>query len=313
LDKLEEAAHELQAPYPKSNLPRVLVKGCNIREELEVQQLMKTTMETYGKVDYLVNNGGGQFFSPASDIRTKGWHAVVETNLTGTFLCCREGDVPICGPKDHGGVIVNIVANMWNGIPGMAHTGAARAGVVNLTKSLAIEWASSGVRINSVAPGTIYSKTAFEHYKELGEFIFTKAKAKSPAKRLGVPEEVSSMHCRYCLYILTALPSGLVILPPTFFGFTLQKPRHFRSLASPTMRLSLWASYSLYHRQVGGLCLLPSPLQSHPSPLLSAICPHHISAGRSRSANNPLLVKLPKSRIATHLHSFVPLFSPPME
>uniref|UniRef100_UPI00358F64B1 peroxisomal trans-2-enoyl-CoA reductase isoform X2 n=1 Tax=Myxine glutinosa TaxID=7769 RepID=UPI00358F64B1 len=188
LDRLEQAAHELQAPYPKSNLPRVLVKACNIREELEVQQLMQTTMETYGKVDYLVNNGGGQFLSPASGIRKKGWHAVVETNLTGTFLCCREAYN--AWMKDHGGAIVNIVANMWKGCPGMAHTGAARAGVVNLTKTLAIEWASSGVRINSVAPGTIYSETAIANYKEYGEVLFNKAKAQSPAKRLGTPEEI---------------------------------------------------------------------------------------------------------------------------
>ncbi|XP_019715200.1 peroxisomal trans-2-enoyl-CoA reductase-like, partial [Hippocampus comes] len=97
--------------------------------------------------------------------------------------------------KQHGGVIVNIIADMWKGFPGMAHTGAARAAVDNLTKSLAIEWAASGVRVNAVAPGTIFSKSAMENYKELGPTLFKMSVTFSPAKRLGVPEEISSAVC----------------------------------------------------------------------------------------------------------------------
>ncbi|MED6291861.1 hypothetical protein CHARACLAT_027989 [Characodon lateralis] len=97
--------------------------------------------------------------------------------------------------KQHGGVIVNIIADMWKGFPGMAHTGAARAAVDNLTKTLAIEWASSGVRVNALAPGTIFSKTAMENYKELGPHLFRMSIPFSPAKRLGVPEEISSAVC----------------------------------------------------------------------------------------------------------------------
>uniref|UniRef100_A0A3Q2D9Y5 Peroxisomal trans-2-enoyl-CoA reductase n=1 Tax=Cyprinodon variegatus TaxID=28743 RepID=A0A3Q2D9Y5_CYPVA len=97
--------------------------------------------------------------------------------------------------KQHGGVIVNIIADMWKGFPGMGHTGAARAAVDNLTKTLAIEWASSGVRVNAVAPGTIFSKTAMENYKEFGPHLFKMSIPFSPAKRLGVPEEISSAVC----------------------------------------------------------------------------------------------------------------------
>lgn len=136
---------------------------------------------------YLVT-GGGQFPSPAEAISTKGWQAVIETNLTGTFLCCREAFAAYMGK--HGGSIVSIVADMWNGFPGMSHTGAARAGVENLTKTLAVEWAPHGIRVNAVAPGVIYSDTAAANYADpqlLQSYI-----PHVPAKRLGTPEEVSA-------------------------------------------------------------------------------------------------------------------------
>ncbi|EHB14605.1 Peroxisomal trans-2-enoyl-CoA reductase [Heterocephalus glaber] len=93
--------------------------------------------------------------------------------------------------KAHGGSIVNIII-LLSGQPLMVHSGAARAGVYNLTRSLALEWASSGVRINCVAPGLIYSQTAMDNYPE---DIFTSSFQKIPAKRMGVPEEVSSVVC----------------------------------------------------------------------------------------------------------------------
>ena len=99
-----------------------------------------------------------------------------------------------------------------------------------------------------------------------------------------------------------------MLLPLTFLGFTLWKPRHFGSLVSPAMRPSLWASHS-HRRLVGGLSVFYRFLSGLVPPALSAICPHHISAGCSSSANNPFLVKLPKSRIPAHLHTFILLFS----
>ncbi|XP_044294441.1 peroxisomal trans-2-enoyl-CoA reductase isoform X2 [Varanus komodoensis] len=158
----------------------------------KVEALVKSTLKLYGRIDFLVNNGGGQFPSPAEAISSKGWNAVIETNLTGTFYCCKA--VYNAWMKDHGGAIVNIVADMWKGFPGMSHTGAARAAVDNLTKSFAIEWAHRGVRINAVAPGVIFSETAASNYKD-GEELFMYSIEKIPAKRLGVPEEVSSLVC----------------------------------------------------------------------------------------------------------------------
>ncbi|KAG8559944.1 hypothetical protein GDO81_017501 [Engystomops pustulosus] len=193
LDRLKETAENLVTQISPANPNRVTALKCNIRKEEEVESMVKTTLNIYNRIDFLINNGGGQFPSPSEEISAKGWNAVVETNLTGTFYCCKA--VYNAWMKEHGGAIVNIIADMWKGFPGMAHTGAARAAVDNLTKSLAIEWAHTGVRINSVCPGTIFSQTAVENYKDLGPELFQNYVPKIPAKRLGLPEEISPMVC----------------------------------------------------------------------------------------------------------------------
>uniref|UniRef100_A0A8C5NY53 Peroxisomal trans-2-enoyl-CoA reductase n=1 Tax=Jaculus jaculus TaxID=51337 RepID=A0A8C5NY53_JACJA len=187
LDRLNSAADELRTTLPPSSGAQVTALQCNIRKEEEVDNLVKSTLAIYGKIDFLVNNGGGQFLSPPEQITAKGWNAVIETNLTGTFYMCKA--VYNSWMKTHGGSIVNIIVLLQNGFPGASHSGAARAGVYNLTKSLAVSWASSGVRINCVAPGVIYSKTAVDNYGDLGQTIFASSYANIPAKRLGVPEE----------------------------------------------------------------------------------------------------------------------------
>ncbi|XP_062518425.1 peroxisomal trans-2-enoyl-CoA reductase-like [Corticium candelabrum] len=186
-ERLQAAASEMGAEIKDSS--SITAIPCNIRKEDDVKSLMESTLRTYGKLDFLVNNGGGQFYCPAENISLKGWHAVIETNLTGTFQCCREAYNQWM--KDHGGSIVNIIVNYFNGFPGLMHSGAARAAVDNMSRSLAVEWASSGVRINSIAPGTIFSETAVANYPN-GEMLFERARSIAPAKRLGTVEEVSA-------------------------------------------------------------------------------------------------------------------------
>ncbi|XP_010610257.1 peroxisomal trans-2-enoyl-CoA reductase isoform X2 [Fukomys damarensis] len=148
-DRLKSAAEELKNTLPVSNKAQVTPIQCNIRKEEEVNNLVKSTLALYGKIDFLVNNGGGQFMSPTEHISSKGWNAVIETNLTGTFYMCKA--VYNSWMKEHGGSIVNIIV-LLSGQPLIAHSGAAREGVYHLTKSLAVGWARSGVRINCVAP-----------------------------------------------------------------------------------------------------------------------------------------------------------------
>ncbi|XP_011356944.1 peroxisomal trans-2-enoyl-CoA reductase [Pteropus medius] len=192
-DVLKSAADELKTLLPPTNKSQVTPLQCNIRKEEEVNNLVKSTLDIYGKINFLVNNGGGQFISPAESITSKGWHAVIETNLSGTFYLCKA--VYNSWMKKHGGSIVNITMLTKNGYPGVVHSAAAREGVNNLTKTLALEWASDGVRINSVAPGIIYSQTAFDNYSYLAEDFWRKQLQRIPAKRFGVPEEVSSLVC----------------------------------------------------------------------------------------------------------------------
>ncbi|XP_006892015.1 PREDICTED: peroxisomal trans-2-enoyl-CoA reductase [Elephantulus edwardii] len=191
-DRLKLTADELNASLPSNSQARVTPIQCNIRKEEEVDNLVKTTLDRYGKINFLVNNGGGQFLSTAEHISAKGWNAVVETNLTGTFYMCKA--VYNSWMQAHGGSIVNIVVLTKSGFPYAAHSGAARAGVCNLTKTLSLEWASSGVRLNCVAPGVIYSETAFANYGDRTAELYSSIH-QIPAKRFGTPEEVSSMVC----------------------------------------------------------------------------------------------------------------------
>jgi NAD(P)-dependent dehydrogenase (short-subunit alcohol dehydrogenase family) len=181
LERLVVAAKGLSEQYGAVVVP---IK-CNVRERAQVEALFDETIRRFEKVDFVVNNGGGQFAAPAETISEKGWQAVIDTNLTGTFYMCQVAALKWM--SEHGGKIVSIVADMWDGFPGMVHTGAARAGVVNMTKTLAVEWARYGILVNAVAPGTILSTGMHNYPPGLPE----RAQAEVPLKRLGRVEEVA--------------------------------------------------------------------------------------------------------------------------
>ncbi|MFC9836369.1 SDR family oxidoreductase [Rhodococcus sp. NPDC127530] len=160
----------------------------NIRDADSVERAVSSLVDKHGRIDGLVNNAGGQFPAPVEDISPNGWRSVIDLNLTGTFLVSRA--VYRSSMQTHGGSIVSIVANMWNGMPFMAHTGAARAGVVNLTQTMALEWASHAVRVNAVAPGVILSSGMDTYTPEQREGIAQQARG-IPAGRIGTESEVS--------------------------------------------------------------------------------------------------------------------------
>ena len=162
----------------------------NIKKEDEVIALFDRVLAEHSVIHGLVNNAGGQFASPAEFISLKGWTAVLETNLTGTFLMCREAYNR--SMNQHGGVIVNMLMENWRGFPGMAHSAAARAGIENLTKTLAVEWARSGVRLNAVAPGLIAS-SGLDNYPEAMRPIIEQTVQDAPFKRMGTESEVASV------------------------------------------------------------------------------------------------------------------------
>ena len=146
-------------------------------------------LKAHGRIDGLVNNAGGQFQAPLEAISQKGWETVVRTNLTGGFLMARECYTQWM--REHAGAIVNIVADMWNGMPGMGHSGAARAGMVNFTATAAAEWGASGVRVNAVAPGWIAS-SGFDTYPDSVKPMLRALRRHTPLQRLGTEAEVSA-------------------------------------------------------------------------------------------------------------------------
>ena len=124
----------------------------NIRDREAVDAAIGGLLERHGRLDGVVNNAGGQFPIEAGKLSPKGWLAVIDTNLNGTWWVSQAAYRHAFAKQGHG-AIVNMVADVWMGAPGMVHTGAARAGVMNMTITLAAEWAREGVRVNAVAPG----------------------------------------------------------------------------------------------------------------------------------------------------------------
>jgi citronellol/citronellal dehydrogenase len=163
------------------------VHPCDIREEDAVRQTVTDVLAAHGRIDGLVNNAGGQFPSPLKDISAKGWDAVVRNNLTGCFLMSRE--VYNQWMAAHGGAMVNMLADIWMGMPGMGHSGASRGGILNFTETAAIEWAP--VRVNAVAPGFIAS-SGLDTYHEPFKSAIRQRHKQVPAGRFGTESEVAA-------------------------------------------------------------------------------------------------------------------------
>jgi citronellol/citronellal dehydrogenase len=179
-EKIEKAFKEL------SEFGEVRKAIADIRETEHIQALADQIKNESGRLDILVNNAGGQFPSAAENISFNGFRAVVTNNLIGTFYVTQVMAKTFFIPQKEGN-IVNIIANIYRGFPGMAHTGAARAGVDNLTKTLAIEWVRFNIRVNAVAPGIILS-SGLEQYPPA---IMKDITAGIPNKRMGTMEEVA--------------------------------------------------------------------------------------------------------------------------
>jgi citronellol/citronellal dehydrogenase len=183
-DKLQSVVDEI---YQDGGVASFHV--CDIRQEPTVKQTVAAVVAAHGRIDGLVNNAGGQYMMPLEAISAKGWEAVLNTNLTGGFLMARECFLQ--SMARHGGSIVNIVADMWGSMPGMGHSGAARAGMVSFTETAALEWAGRGVRVNAVAPGYIAS-SGMDHYPpEMGPMLREMTQT-IPLGRFGTEAEASA-------------------------------------------------------------------------------------------------------------------------
>ncbi|MFC5500582.1 SDR family oxidoreductase [Caenimonas terrae] len=220
LEKLHDVAGEILADGGRASF-----HSCDIRDEAAVQNTVEAIVLVHGRVDGLVNNAGGQFIAPLDSISAKGWEAVVNTNLTGGFLMARECYVQ--SMKQHGGAIVNIVADIWGSMPNMGHSGAARAGMVSFTETAAAEWAHSGVRVNAVAPGYIAS-SGMDHYPPEAGPMLREMRSTVPAGRFGTEAETSAAIV-YLLSPAASFVSGSVLRvdgarPQVRMGWPMQLP-----------------------------------------------------------------------------------------
>ena len=162
---------------------------CDIREEAQVGQTIADVLALRGRIDALVNNAGGQYRAPMKTLSTKGFEAVVRNNLTGGFIFMREAYTRWM--EDHGGAIVNIIADIWHGWPDYAHSAAARGGMFTLSETAACEWAASGVRVNTVAPGGIAS-SGFDTYTPEAKAKILQYPPTVPLQRYGSEAELSA-------------------------------------------------------------------------------------------------------------------------
>ncbi|MEO8298935.1 MAG: SDR family oxidoreductase [Burkholderiales bacterium] len=163
--------------------------ACDIRDEAAVIDTINKVLKAQGRIDGLVNNAGGQYRSKLEDISTKGFEAVFRTNLLGGFIFMRE--VYNRWMRDHGGSIVNVIIDMWNGMPNFGHAAAARGGMLALSQTAAAEWARSGVRVNALAPGVIET-SGLDSYPQQVYDDTVKQIMKVPMSRFGTESEVAA-------------------------------------------------------------------------------------------------------------------------
>ena len=180
-EPLEATAKEIAAAGR-----RALAIPTDIRQVDAVTASVDRVAGEWGGIDVLVNNAGGHFVQPARITKPKGFAAVVESNLNGTFHVTQAVATRAMIPQNSG-AIVNIVLDMWQGTPGAAHAGAARAAVENLTKSLSMEWAEYGIRVNAIAPGTIDTGGLDAYPADVKENL----RSVIPLQRFGRPEEIA--------------------------------------------------------------------------------------------------------------------------
>jgi NAD(P)-dependent dehydrogenase (short-subunit alcohol dehydrogenase family) len=185
LEHLEPAAQELRAKGAE-----VLVVPTDVRVPEQVDHLCNQTIRQFGAIDILVNNAAGNFICPAEKLSPNGWNAVVNIVLNGTFYCSRAAGIRMIESR-RGGNILNIVAAYaWTGGPGTLHSACAKAGVVAMTRTLAVEWARFKIRVNALAPGPVETEGA-------GSRLWASPEVRSamlrtvPAGRIGEPQEIA--------------------------------------------------------------------------------------------------------------------------
>ena len=182
-DTAEATAKEIRDKGRKAE-----VVPADVRESEQVDNVVKQALDTFGHIDILVNNAGGMFRAKIAEISERGWDAIIRVNLKSTFLCRMAVSAAMMDRKTKGGIINIASVNGLTGTPGSAAYGAAKAGIISFTRSLAIELAPHGIRVNAIAPGTIDTPGTAQWVTPEMEETINKG---IPLSRRGRPEDIA--------------------------------------------------------------------------------------------------------------------------
>ncbi|GAE25136.1 glucose 1-dehydrogenase [Halalkalibacter wakoensis JCM 9140] len=187
-EKLEQARREIET-FDGQVLPFVM----DVRDIQQVDQMVTETIEKFGGIDYLVNNAAGNFLVPAEQLTVNGWNSVIDIVLNGTWYCTQAVAKHWIEEKKIGSIINMVATYAWTAGPGVVHSASAKAGVLAMTRTLAVEWGSKyGIRVNAIAPGPIEDTGGTEKLI-LNENMHRNLINSIPAKRFGTVDEVAGV------------------------------------------------------------------------------------------------------------------------
>ncbi|MEH7249228.1 2,4-dienoyl-CoA reductase [Neobacillus niacini] len=188
LETLEKAKTDIE-----HHENQVLCVQMDVRKIEDVNRMVEETLATFGKIDHLVNNAAGNFLVNAEDLSVNGWNAIIDIVLNGTFYCT-QAVAKEWIKTGHKGSILNMIATYaWGAAPGIVHSVVAKAGVLGMTRTLAVEWGNKyGIRVNAIAPGPIEGTGSTDRFRGTEDAV-AKAKNSVPLKRLGSPNEVAGL------------------------------------------------------------------------------------------------------------------------
>lgn len=163
----------------------------DVRQYEQVVAAVQTAVQTYGALDILVNSAAGNFYCPTADMSPNGWRTVIDIDLNGTFLCCKAAFEALKHSRFEGRIISIVTTLGTTGWPGQAHAGAAKAGIISLTRALAVEWAQHKIHVNTISPGPIAGTEGVKRlYEQRGQAELTARRV--ALGRFGNPEDISN-------------------------------------------------------------------------------------------------------------------------
>lgn len=205
LERLEAAAESIRRRGRRS-----LAVACDISDAGQVAEMFKRVDQEFGRVDILINNAAANFIRPSETLTPVRWRKVIDIVLNGTFHCTLEAGRRMIARKS-GSIVSYVAAYAWTGAPGLAPSSAAKAGVVALTRSLGVEWARHGVRVNAICPGFIDTEQSRERLWPQ-EWIRDELLSSVPTRRFGTEQDVSNLMLFICSDMASYMTGEVVVV-----------------------------------------------------------------------------------------------------